>query len=167
MQEEWRDVKGYEGLYQISSLGRLRQIKFNHYLSPFISRGYFRYIMSKEGKKQKQLAHRLVAEAFLPNPLNLPQINHKDENKLNNDVSNLEWCTAQYNSTYGTRLQRISAIKSQKVMMLDAVTNECIASFKSATEAATLLGLHQGHISQVCLGDRRTTGGYKWRYADV
>lgn len=123
--EFWKDIEGYEGLYQVSNLGRVRsldrviqQIKFGGELSPQIYRGrvinptinggYYRCSLSKDNIKESKLIHRLVAEAFIPNPNNYPCVNHKDENKLNNVVENLEWCTVQYNTNYGTSPERIS-----------------------------------------------------------
>lgn len=112
--EIWRDVVGYEGLYLISNMGRVRSLITNGWtkgkngiLSPGTTRkGYSMVVLSKEGKPTSKAIHRLVAEAFIPNPLNLPQINHKDENKKNNKVENLEWCDAKYNTNYGGRCER-------------------------------------------------------------
>ena len=132
MIEEWRDIKGYEGIYQVSNLGRVksceRDVHFikntgthftKHYreriLSPNLSTpGYLTVMLYKDnrngGPKQSKRCqiHILVAQAFIPNPDNLPQINHKDEDKKNNCVDNLEWCTRQYNMKYGTLPYRIS-----------------------------------------------------------
>lgn len=122
--EEWRPVKGYEGLYEVSSLGRVKSLdrwvehgrKGKQFVSERILKakgqdrhGYNRsLILSKEDKHRCVKAYRLVAEAFLPNPDNLPEVNHKDEDKTNDCVDNLEWCTGIYNLTYGTRIQRIA-----------------------------------------------------------
>lgn len=115
-EEEWRPIKGYEGLYEVSSFGRVRS------LDRYVKTGYGSYRLHKgkvlspgkdkdgylsvhlfcNGKVHKRLVHRLVAQAFIPNPDNLPMINHKDEDKTNNSVDNLEWCTAKYNTNYGT-----------------------------------------------------------------
>ena len=111
MKEIWRDIKGYEGLYQASNLGNIRSLDrkdgrgFNRkgfVMSPIPAKtGYLNIHLSKQGKGKTFQIHRLVAEAFLPNPENLQIINHKDENPQNNVVDNLEWCTYKYNSNYG------------------------------------------------------------------
>lgn len=107
--EEWKDVPNYEGLYQVSNLGRIKSLRDKNgkarekilklKLSKF---GYYQICLCKNGKQKWYFVHRLVALAFIPNPNNLPQINHIDENKTNNYVENLEWCTSKYNSNYGT-----------------------------------------------------------------
>lgn len=110
MQEIWRDVIGYEGLYQVSNKGRVKCIqgKYNgHLMSVIKHTGDYFVVSLRKNKNRKQFKiHRLVAQAFIPNPDNLPQINHKDEDKANNSVENLEWCTAKYNVNYGTRGKR-------------------------------------------------------------
>ena len=115
MKEEWRDIKGYEGKYQVSNLGRVKSLKDSkeNYREKILSnstdkRGYSNVNLYKNGKRNYFKVHRLVAEAFIPNPNNYPQVNHKDENKTNNCVSNLEWCTHEYNINYGTRNKRVS-----------------------------------------------------------
>ena len=116
--EIWRDIKGYEGLYQVSNLGRVKSLEryvkgkdglrlvkeIIMSISVCRTNGYFKVILHKDGKQKRYQVHRLVAEAFIPNPDNLPIVNHKDENKINNCVWNLEWCTYSYNLTYGNRL---------------------------------------------------------------
>lgn len=120
--EIWKDIEGYEGLYQVSNLGRVKSLDRKEYfyrgdtpverirkgciLSPSSSCGYL-HVNLHDGKKRKmKLIHRLVAQAFIPNPDILPEVNHKNELKTDNSVSNLEWCTAKYNSNYGTRTIR-------------------------------------------------------------
>lgn len=101
--EIWKDVVGYEGLYQISNLGRVKSVRQNKLMSLKRCQGYLRVGLRHRGKEQRSyFVHRLVAEAFIPNPHNYPQINHKDECRTNNNVENLEWCTAKYNCNYGT-----------------------------------------------------------------
>lgn len=105
--EQWKDIKGYEGLYSISSYGRVWSYWKKDFKCPHPDKdGYLIIGLSKDHKLKKVKLHRLVAEAFIPNPDNLPCINHKDENKANNNVNNLEWCTVSYNNTYGTRIER-------------------------------------------------------------
>lgn len=112
--EEWRDIKGYEGLYQISNLGRVKSLRDNHgnyrekILNPSNRKGYLIVSLCRKGRKREFKVHRLVALHFIDNPNNYSQVNHKDENKENNRVDNLEWCTPKYNSNYGTRTQRAS-----------------------------------------------------------
>lgn len=109
MQEIWKDIKNFEGLYQISNLGNIKSLHYRNsnnekIMSPkLIGRGYLSIGLRNKSKKKNFLIHRLVANAFIPNPDNLQQVNHKDENKLNNCVDNLEWCNNSYNNTYGAR----------------------------------------------------------------
>lgn len=120
--EEWRDIEGYEGLYQISNLGRVKSLSriaidrrgIPHYVNErilkqaFDKNGYCLVGLHINGKIKSGKVHRLVASAFIDNPHNLPDVNHKDENKSNNNVDNLEWCTPKYNINYGTCLDRIA-----------------------------------------------------------
>lgn len=115
--EEWKDVIGYEGKYQVTATGRIRTLNFKgtgltKELFPIKNRwGYLTIQLYKDGRYHHYGIHRLVALAFIPNPDNLPQVNHKDEDKTNNNVDNLEWCTAKYNSNYGTKNQRVNETK--------------------------------------------------------
>lgn len=122
MKEIWKDIKGYEGLYQVSNLGNIKSVnrivRFkNGYrclpekilkISSFCNSKYMQVNLSKNSKIKTYSLHRLVAETFIPNPNNLPCVNHKDENPQNNCVDNLEWCTHKYNSNYGTLKKRQS-----------------------------------------------------------
>ena len=104
--EEWKNVIGYEGLYEVSSIGNVRNVRRNTLLKlSKTNNGYIRVFLYKNGISTGFQVHRLVAQAFLPNPDNLPMINHKDEDKTNNNVTNLEWCTAKYNVNYGHRTE--------------------------------------------------------------
>ena len=116
----WKDIKGYEGKYQVNQVGQVRSMNYLRTgkvkrLSPGLSSdGYLQVGLYKDGKYYHYLVHRLVAEAFIPNPNNLPQVNHIDENKTNNCVWNLEWCDAKYNSNYGTKIERYSKARRGK-----------------------------------------------------
>lgn len=111
----WKWIFGYKNLYKISNTGKVKSIRNNKILKPSISQGYYFVILQKNGQKKFKQVHRLVAKAFIPNPKRYPVINHKDENKLNNKVSNLEWCTIKYNTNYGTcRLKISNNLKGRK-----------------------------------------------------
>lgn len=110
--EIWKDIQGYENKYQVSNQGRVRALHYrgtNNIKLVYIKRrkGYCQVSLWKNSSRKMFLVHRLVAQAFIPNPKNLPQVNHKDENKCNNCVNNLEWCDQAYNNKYGTRLDRV------------------------------------------------------------
>ena len=120
LNEEWRDIEGYEGLYQVSNLGRVKSLNYNHTKSEKILKGipdkdgYLRVALFKNGRKD-YMVHQLVAKMFIPNPNDLPVINHKDENKQNNTTENLEWCTIAYNNSYGNRPEKVS--EANKIAM--------------------------------------------------
>ena len=134
--EVWRDIKGYEGLYQVSNLGNVKSLNYGNrgkeqIMKPtLLSTGYFQAILTKNKIHKKYSVHRLVADAFLSNPDNLPCINHKDENPSNNVVENLEWCTYSYNVRYGNR-----AIKFIQTRRINDPTNE---SYKRMIETRRL-----------------------------
>lgn len=106
--EVWRNVDGYVDLYKVSNTGKVLSLHTSKILKPFSKKGYQYVNLYKtgDGKKKDFAVHRLVATAFLPNPKNLPDINHRSEVRDENDVTNLEWCSAQYNNTYGSRVER-------------------------------------------------------------
>lgn len=127
--------------------------------------------LCKDGKVKQPTVHRLVAEAFIPNPNNLDTVNHKDEVKTNNVASNLEWLSRTDNNNYGTRNKRIAEAqindpkKSKPVQMLDKTTGELLATFPSQSEASRVTGVAFQNISSCCNGKLKSTGGYVWRYA--
>lgn len=178
MKEEiWKDIPGYEGLYQAGSLGRIRSVthivragknKQRHVNSKILSpwkttHGYLHVSLSRN---KKVALHRLVALAFISNPDSLPCVNHKDECKTNNVVSNLEWCDKSYNALYGTCQDKLRRHKNQPVRIYDKVTNLFIKEFESMKIAMNETGVHAVTISQVCRGLRKSAGGYIWKYAE-
>ena len=175
MKEIWKDIKGYEGLYQVSNLGNIKTLqkeikcKKNSYLSkekickPSLdSSGYRQIVLTKNKIRKSFKVHRLVAQAFIPNPNNLPQINHKDENKQNNYIENLEWCTNLYNSRYGTRPIRCSKHLEKKVKQIK--NNKVIKKYNSLKEAEQNTNIKYQEISACCRKIIKTAGGYKWKY---
>ena len=171
--EEWRPVKGYESRYEVSSLGRVKSLNYNRtgvekVLKLQNGKDGYKRIGLFNGTRQIYLSvHRLVAEAFIPNPNNLPQINHKDECKTNNAVENLEWCDHLYNLTYGTRISRIAAKElnkhgSKPVAQYDEDMN-LINTYPSAKEAMRQTGIHNFGISRSCLYGCKSHG-YFWKF---
>ena len=166
MEEIWKDIKDYEGHYQVSNLGRVKSIKFGKEIilkqHINIKGGYYYVCLLKNGKHKNYYVHRLVAEAFIPNSYNLPQVNHRDENKLNNNVDNLEWCTNEYNHNYGTINERISQSQSKPVLQYD-LNGNLIKEWKSVNECGRN-GFNQGDICKCCNGKRKTAKGFIWVY---
>ena len=128
-QEIWKDIKGYEGLYQVSNLGRVKSLNYKKTGKEKILKadtdkdGYLRVCLSKNGKHKNYIVHRLVAIAYIPNTNNYPIVNHRDETQQNNKASNLEWCTCTYNNNYGTRNERLSKAKKGKKHTKEAINN--------------------------------------------
>ena len=173
MQEIWKEIEGANGMYQVSNLGNVKsftRIKKGGLLKPGrYSNGYlfvhFAKDTDKKGERHSYLIHRLVAQAFLPNPDGLPQVNHKDENKTNNRVDNLEWCTHLYNQNYGTKNQRIG----EKNKISNGKPVYCIELdrvFCSAAEAARFVGRNPTNVSVVCRGKEKSCAGYHWKYVE-
>ena len=149
------DITGYEGLYAIDENGNVWGYKKKHFLTQTPDKdGYMTVKLTKNNVGKRCKVHRLVAQTFLPNPNNLPCVNHKDEDKANNNINNLEWCSIGYNVNYGTRNLKIS--KAVYCVELDR-------TFDSMTEAAKELGLDRSHIGACCNGKQHTCGGYHWR----
>ena len=179
MEEVWKDIAGYEGLYQVSNLGRVKSLKgFNLNTGCYESRvkilklshnrrGYPMVMLIDKTERKGKTVHRLVAEAFIPNHENLPQVNHKDEDKRNNHVSNLEWCSNAYNHDYGTRIERC-AEKLKKKIIQYSLDNSFIAEYDGVRDAAKVNGFKaSSSISECCSGKRKTAYGYVWKYKEA
>lgn len=178
--EVWRPVIGYEGFYDVSNLGNVRSVdRFIYQINRWggltkrllkgriikqatINGGYKVVGLSKNGETKQKFVHILAAKAFIPNPNNYPIINHKDENPSNNNLDNLEWCTVQYNTTYGTGIERMVEKTSKKVYQY-TLEGELVNIYSSTQECARN-GYHQGNISMCCNGKRPTHKGYRWSY---
>jgi len=174
--EEWRVVVGWEGLYQVSNLGRVKSLpRPRNAKHPYITkerilrprkvgkdREYLSVALCYEGRYKQEKVHRLVARAFIPNPHGYKEINHKDENKGNNISSNLEWCSRSYNVNYGSgNAKRIRTTREPVLQYtLDGVF---IAEYNSFAEAAKVVGGSGANISHVVNGDYRTHRGYIWK----
>ena len=154
--------------YAVDENGNVFNVKRRRQLITAKDRnGYISVALSKEGKVVRKKVHRLVAEAYIPNPQNLPQINHKDENKENNSVNNLEWCNARYNNFYGNSKPTVRAQEARKKAVCQySVDGKLINVFESATEAQRKTGIHQSNISKCCLQRKNfhTAGGYVWKF---
>lgn len=166
--ELWKDIVGYEGVYQVSNMGRVRSLPVKSATKYFSGKvlttftdnlGYKAVNLSRKTYK----VHRLVANAFIENPNGYPQVNHKDENKANNCVDNLEWCTAKYNNNYGSRNQRISQNAGRRIVQYDLLGNE-VKRWCSIAQASRHYGVAKASIYGCCAGRQHTSCGYIWRY---
>lgn len=159
MEEVWKDIKGYEGIYQLSNLGRIKNIKRNIIRRPSGHNGGYQIILlCKEGVMRGFSIHRLVAEAFIPNPENKPEVNHIDEDKTNNSASNLEWVTSKENNNYGTRVQR-----SSKGIIITNTSGKTL-EFPSMTACADYLGCTVSSISYCVRNKKQNREGYTFKY---
>ena len=165
--EIWKDVVGWEGLYKVSSYGRVKSFrkKEPHILSSCIGkRGYIGVLLHDgNGKKKNERVHRLVAQAFIPNPNNYPCVNHKDECKTNNSIDNLEWCTYEYNSNYGTCKERIVLTNGIPVLKYDLKGN-FISEYSTMTEAERNEGIDHANICICCEGKISHCNNFIWIY---
>lgn len=167
---EWRDCAGYEGIYQVNRNGEVRSCQKGkwHLLSVGVSRHGYRHVsFHKNGKRKNLRCNRLVAEAFIPNPYNLPYVNHKDENPSNDNVENLEWCTCEYNNNYGTLKDRQSKNnpKNRPVCMFD-VDGTFIREFYNINDAAKFVDGAHTCILRCCNNKVFCYKGYIWRYKE-
>lgn len=173
MVETWKDIRDYENLYQTSNLGRARSLdrwvkdtngSLRFYKGKILKLctdkyGYLKVGLCKNNKYKKFYVHRLVAEAFIPNPDNLPCVNHKDENKQNNNVENLEFCTYEYNNTYGTRIEKCS-----KPILQYTFDGQFVREWESAKQAEREGGFKSENISACCKGKRKKYKNFIWKY---
>lgn len=184
MIEEWKAIKGYEDYY-ISNLGRIKSINsYNNkdreektLIPTDNGNGYKLIRLCKKGKKQNKYIHRLVAEAFIPNPLNYKEVNHIDNNKANNNVNNLEWCTRSYNVKYSYRKGKHIPTKnmlgrkganhpiSKPIMQYD-LNGNLIREYESANLASQITGICYGSIKKCRNRKVKTAGGFIWRYSN-
>lgn len=190
MSEVWKDIEGYEGIYQVSNLGRVRSLdrlvpaacalskgkqvvnylRKGVILKPHIAgKSGYQYVGLSIGDKPKYYSvHRLVAKAFIPNPDNLPEVNHIDEDHLNNQADNLEWVTHIQNEHHGTKIKR--SVQNRNLKAVEALNEkgEVVASYDCMTDASKALGISLGTIWKVCnkIKNSMTAGGYRWRYKE-
>ena len=206
-EEIWKDVVGYEGYYQVSNMGRVKSLERkckccgnstrtirSKILKPGNDKGYLKVNLHKDNKTKQHTVHRLVAIAFLPNENNYPCVNHKDENPSNNNVSNLEWCSYEYNNNYGTTKERTSKTlkgrfaREKHPMYGKHQTEEairrmvekknkpvmCITTgdvFKSVKEASEITGINRSNIGQCCTNKRQSAGSLngkklEWKFLE-
>lgn len=189
--EIWKDVRGYEDLYQVSNLGNLKSLdriinltgknQFKSFTAQKLIKGqkikkcinkynYFQVVLYKNGEKENKLIHQLVAQAFIPNPDNKPTVNHIDGNKLNNCVDNLEWATNKEQTQHAIQKLGFRSVISkqcrdkQKELHQRKVKRSDGIMFNSIKEASMGDDNLRRHISEVCLGKRKHAGGYSWEY---
>lgn len=182
MSEIWKTIDNYES-YLVSSCGRIYSFKSNKILKPSKSNNGYMCVELFNDRGYKRLTiHRIVAKAFIQNPYNLPQINHKDENKENNNANNLEWCTSKYNMNYGKmakirhtlidystekrkKASRENGLKRSVPVLQYSKCGQFIARYDSAVDARRKTGISASHIGECCKGKRyKSVGGYIWEY---
>lgn len=169
----WKDIKGYEGVYQISDDGHVRRFLKNGNSKPVKGKEgskYYTVTLSNNNVQTTYNIHRLVAEHFLERPQNATEVNHKDGNKKNNDVSNLEWVTQEDNRIHAMeKLEKFPFGKpARRVRCLDVATGEVVAEYHSVSEAAKSVGRISARsgITLVCQGYAPSAYGYKWEYVN-
>lgn len=177
MKEVWKDIPEFKGLYQASNLGRIKTLgnKSNHKKEMIMKqrlnyKGYYVITLCKNSKRSTNLVHRLIAQAFIPNPENLPQINHRNGIKTDNNINNLEWCTNSYNQLEANRMgfcenriKKCIEVNRKPIIQYDLEGN-IINKFISLREASNKTGLSYKSMSLCACGKTKTCGGYVWRY---
>lgn len=175
----WKDIAGYEGMYQISNYGNVRSLdritynkngsKINRVGKPkaktIDNLGYYHVRLSKDSKTDTFRIHRLVAEAFIENPNGYKYINHKNEDKLDNSVDNLEWCSAKYNLEYSNNTRK-AANSNKKPILQYSLDSQLIKEWSSMKEIEIHLGFLHGNIGKCCRGESKQSYGYIWRYKE-
>lgn len=177
MKEIWKDIKDYKGLYQVSNIGRVKSLanRSNHKTEIIIKQskvtGYMQVTLYKNSRRKMFKVHRLVAMAFIPNPLNKEQVNHIDGKKTNNAVENLEWNTVSENVKHAfckelnSPLKGSSNKRSVKVLQIDTQSGNTINTYYGTREAERNTGIPHSNISSCCKKKVKTAGGYIWEYA--
>lgn len=188
MEEIWKDIEGYEGFYQVSNFGNVKSLNFQgrgyqqNLALKKNCKGYYWVMLYKFGSKQPLLVHRLVANAFIQNPNNYKHVNHKDENPLNNNMENLEWCTASYNVRYSLerhpeRSRRgvprgpykggmyKGCKRTQMKIVQFTMDGEFVKEWENSVTIKRVTGMSDWSISECCRGKRKQAYGFKWHYA--
>ena len=195
MEEIWKDIEGYEGYYQVSNLGRVKSLGFDKWhkgkvlKQSFDGKGNYLFVgLHKNGKTKQRNVHRLVAETFIPNPDNLPCVNHINEVKTDNRAINLEWCTIEYNSNYGNAKKNMidsrrknndqeeinrkiketkrknGSLSCEKPVAQYTMGGTLVSTYDSATDAERKTGISRGGIQRCCIGKYSQAKGFIWRY---
>lgn len=176
MEEIWKDIKEYEGIYQVSNLGRIKNFKNEIHASSVDKYGYLQTILYYKVRPKCFRVHRLVAEAFIPNPENKPQVNHIDGNKKNNRVDNLEWCTNQENINHAWKTGLFSNMseaiiasnrnRTKTIKQYD-LNNNFIKEWNSIISAATYYNISRSSIGACINNKQKTSGGYIWKLKNI
>lgn len=174
--EIWKPIPQYEGLYEVSSYGVIKSLPKQRrgrnnsivchkerILVASDSHGYRSVSLTKNEVHKTFSIHRIVATAFIPNPHNYKEVNHKDENKANNNASNLEWCTTRYNLNYGT-YQKRKGLSNGKPVIQYSLDGSYVRAYRSLKEAAIMNGFKSSPISNCCVGRSKTSYGFIWKY---
>lgn len=191
MKEIWKDIEGYEGLYQVSNMGRVRSLeriaRNNHkikekILTPYLQiSGYLKVHLRKDNSSYTPFIHRLVAQAFLPNPSNKPQVDHINTNRADNRVCNLRWTTISENRKNPITLERVRIVNSgennpmfgvigadnkrSRAVLQFNKDGEFIKKWDCINDIKRELGINVSNIPECCKGNHKTANGYKWEYA--